>query len=48
MLASKFQVKTIRLFLEILGKHQLRERAIGKPAFGMTDILFWDYLVSWF
>jgi microcystin synthetase protein McyG len=33
---EQVSVKTIRLFLEILEKHQLRERAI-KPAFGMTE-----------
>ncbi|MFM7794701.1 MAG: AMP-binding protein, partial [Microcystis panniformis] len=33
---EQVSVKTIRLFLEILEKHQLQERAI-KPAFGMTE-----------
>ncbi|AUS99076.1 beta-ketoacyl synthase [Nostoc sp. CENA543] len=33
---EQVSVKTIRLFLEILEKHQLRDRVI-KPAFGMTE-----------
>ncbi|WP_445627530.1 SDR family NAD(P)-dependent oxidoreductase [Nostoc sp. DSM 114167] len=33
---EQVSVKTIRLFLELLEKHQLRDRVI-KPAFGMTE-----------